>query len=182
MGLLDRVLGRKLDLKPEPVPAGVPVKDARAVDRYERMLRTAPPDVVENVHVQAFEKLTPAQRDVLFERLTADASSQEARPADARPASLARAAAQAESRQPGALSRIFKADQSGIAPAIWIGSSIIDTVAWYAIASVAFNSWAPDGTDDTATAVTDSDDPDQNATSTSDDGGTFFDGISDFGL
>jgi len=37
------------------------------------MLRTAPPDGIENVHVQAFDKLTPAQLDILFEGLTADA-------------------------------------------------------------------------------------------------------------
>jgi hypothetical protein len=42
MGLLDRVLGRKLDLKPEPVPPEASREDAHAVDRYERMLRTAP--------------------------------------------------------------------------------------------------------------------------------------------
>jgi hypothetical protein len=173
MGLLDLVLGRKLDLKPEPVSAGASREDARAVDRYEQMLRTAPPDVIEKVHVEAFEKLTPAQLDLLLERFTVDAPSPEEQPADARPATLAHAAAQAETRRPGALARIFKGDHSGVTPAAWLGYSILDAVAWYAIASVAFGSWAPSGTDETAAAGTGSGDLDQDATSTSADASTF---------
>jgi hypothetical protein len=177
MGLLDPVLGRKLDMKPEPVPPEASREDAHAVDRYERMLRNAPPDVIENVHVEAFQKLTPAQLDLLSERLIADAPSDEERPADASPATLARAAAQAETRQPGARARIFKADGSGIAPATWVGYSILDTVAWYAAASVAFGSWAPSGTGDPPAAATGSSDPDQDATTTAADGtsGGFWD-------
>jgi len=171
MGLLNLVLGRKLDMKSESVAAGASQEDARAVERYERMLRTAPPEVIENVHVQAFEKLTPAQLDLLFERFTVDAPSHEERPANAQPAALARAAAQAQTRQPGALARIFKGDQSGIAPTAWVGYSILDTVAWYAIASVAFSSWAPSGTD-AAAAGTGSNNLDQDATSTSVDTST----------
>jgi hypothetical protein len=169
MGLLDLVLGRKLDLQPEPVAAGASREDARAVDRYEQMLRTAPADVIEKVHVEAFEKLTPAQLDLLFERFTVDAPSAEERPADARPSTLARSAVQAETRQPGALARIFKGDHSGISPATWVGYSILDTVAWYAIASIAFGSWAPSGTDDTAAAGTGSDNFGQDAASGSAD-------------
>lgn len=173
MGLLDLVLGRKTDMEPEPVAVGASRADARAVDRYERMLRTAPPDVIENVHVQAFEKLTPAQLDLLFERFTANAPSHAERPADARPATLARAAAQAENRQPGALTRIFKTDQGGNASATWAGASMLDTVAWYAIASVAFSSWAPYGTADTAAPVTGSNSQDQDATVASADASSF---------
>ncbi|HYI32857.1 MAG TPA: hypothetical protein VEX88_05285 [Glaciibacter sp.] len=169
MGLLDLVLGRKLDMEPEPVAAGASREDARAVDRYEQMLRTAPSDVIEKVHVEAFEKLTPAQLDLLLERFSADAPSPEERPADAQPATLARAAAQAETRQPGALARIFKGDHSGISPATWVGYSILDTVAWYAIASVAFGSWTPSGTEGAAATGTGSDNVDQDATSTATD-------------
>lgn len=173
MGLLDLVLGRKLDMKPVPVAAGASREDARAVDRYERMLRTAPSDVIEKVHVEAFEKLTPAQLDLLLERFTAEAPSPEERPADARPATLARSAAQAETRQPGALARIFKGDHSGISPATWMSYSILDTVAWYAIASVAFGAWAPSGTDDAAAADTGSNNVETDDTSTSAASSTF---------
>ena len=85
MGLLDRIFGRKVELEPEPEPADVPPRDAAAVERYEQLLRTAPQDVLEQAHVEAFERLTPAQLDLLYERLTATATTDDERPADARP-------------------------------------------------------------------------------------------------
>ncbi len=75
MGLRERILGRKVELEPEPAPAGVPDRDAAAVEQYEQLLRTAPPDVLEQAHVEAFERLTPAQLDLLYERLTATATT-----------------------------------------------------------------------------------------------------------
>lgn len=140
MGLLDRVLGRKADFIPEPVAAGVPRADALAVDRYERALRAAPTDVIERAHLEAFEKLTPAQLDLVFERFTADAATEADRPADARPASLARSAVKAEARQPGAIARVLGTDAA--TANIWVGSAILDTVIWYSIASTALGSWA----------------------------------------
>ena len=98
MGLMDRILGRKVELEKAPVPAGMTIADARAVDRYQQMLRTAPTDVIERAHVEAFERLTPAQLDLLFERLTADAEQNDERPVDAKPASLARSTARAGRR------------------------------------------------------------------------------------
>lgn len=140
MGLLDRILGRKADLILQPVAAGVHREDALAVEKYERMLRTAPPDVIERAHLEAFEKLTPAQLGLVFDRFTATAPSEVDRPADARPASLARSAANAETRRPGTISRALGSDPAGTG--VWVGSAVLDTVIWYAIASTALTTWA----------------------------------------
>ncbi len=141
MGLLDRVLGRKADLEPEYVPAGLTRADARVVGRYERMLRTASPEVIERVHVEAFEKLTPEQLDLLFERFTADAPTADDRPTDARPRSLARSATVAEARRPGAIKRTLQSDDAGVGLNTVIGASILDSVIWYAVASSAWSAW-----------------------------------------
>lgn len=62
--MMDRIFGRKIELEPEPAPEGMTTADARGVDHYQQMLRTAPPDVIERAHVEAFERLTPAQLDL----------------------------------------------------------------------------------------------------------------------
>lgn len=196
MGLLDRLLGRKRDMEPGDTANGVTREDARAVERYERMLRNAPPDVIENVHIQAFEKLTPEQLDLLFERFTTNASSPEDRPANAQPRTLARAAVHAEARQVGTLTRIYnaepkgstnadqkgitRAEQNGITTSTLIGASILDTVVWYSIASVAFSTWAPTVTSDEAASDTSSNNLEQDATASSANTSTF-DDFWDFG-
>ena len=53
---------------PPPPPAasgtasGPSSDDARALERYRYLLRTAPPETVEQVHAEAFARLTPSQR------------------------------------------------------------------------------------------------------------------------
>ncbi|WP_382306895.1 hypothetical protein [Herbiconiux sp. UC225_62] len=140
MGFVDRILGRKHDLEEERAPAsasGAPVKpaDERAVAEYERLLRTAPPDTIEKVHVEAFSKLTPEQLDILYDRFTANASTAEERPADAKPATLAKTATQVEQKKPGTLQRVLSEDASGSGFNTYLGLSILDTVIWYSIAS-----------------------------------------------
>ena len=142
MRMIDRIFGRKVELESEPVPVGVSIADARAVDSYQRMLRNAPPDVIERAHVEAFERLTPAQLDLLFERLTKDAEQTDERPADAQPASLARSAERAERRRPGAIRRSLEALDPGVGASVWLGASILDAVVWYSIASVAWSAWS----------------------------------------
>ena len=44
--------------------------DPGALDRSERLLSSAPPHAVEQVHVAAFERLTPAEREAVFDRLS----------------------------------------------------------------------------------------------------------------
>lgn len=80
--------------------------DARAVARYRYLLRTAPPETLEQVHAEAFAKLTPEQRQQVLSGLSQDAPQGEA-PTSAEPRDLARAATRAEMRQPGTLERTF---------------------------------------------------------------------------
>lgn len=112
MGLLDRLLGR--DERPDPgrspgpeSPGTTPVTDdERAVQRYQYLLRTAPPDQVEQAHAEAFARLTPEQRQLALEKLATVSAPGEV-PHDAEPATLARSATRAEMGRPGALQQAF---------------------------------------------------------------------------
>lgn len=73
MNIVDRVFGRKLDLPTERLD-GVTREDGAAVARYERLVASSSSRTIQRVHVEAFEKLTPAQLDLLFERFTAEAT------------------------------------------------------------------------------------------------------------
>ena len=73
MGLLDRLLGRRPrgergygPPSPPPRPA-----DEQAIERYRYLLRTAPPDQIEQAHAEAFAQLTPEQRRQVLEQLSA---------------------------------------------------------------------------------------------------------------
>lgn len=121
MGLLDKILGR-VNSRGSTAgadngggePAGRPVDqrdgadhrdpDEVAVERYRYMLRTAPPETVEQAHAEAFAKLTPEQRHrVLTEVGNTVPESERATSDD--PRSLARMATRAEMRQPGIMER-----------------------------------------------------------------------------
>lgn len=108
MGFLDRLLGR--DEQPDGrdrSSGGTPRErsaDEVAVERYRYLLRTAPPERIEEVHLEAFRKLTPEQREILFRQLSSDAAEGDA-PVDDRPESLARSATRSEMRAPGTLER-----------------------------------------------------------------------------
>jgi hypothetical protein len=110
MGLLDRLLGRRPPARrgygtpPPPPPPGVARSaDEQAVERYRYLLRTAPPDQIEQAHAEAFAQLTPEQRRQVLEQLSAAGE----RPRGADPRDLARAATRAELRRPGILERVF---------------------------------------------------------------------------
>jgi hypothetical protein len=123
VGLLDRLLGRNRrntysyaqsdyaqpDSYPPPsgrvppAPSGAPDDDQRAIERYRYLLKTAPPDQIEEAHAEAFAKLTPEQRRQVLEQLSTSGE----RPQGDDPRSLARAATRAEMRHPGTLERAF---------------------------------------------------------------------------
>jgi hypothetical protein len=118
MGFLDRLFGRKeapvtgptrrLDQFQQPQAQGQGQDDdARAVDRYRYMLRTAPPETIEQAHAEAFAQLTPEQRQMVLQQLGQNLPANE-RPRQDDPQSLARAATRAEMRQPGTLVQIFQ--------------------------------------------------------------------------
>jgi hypothetical protein len=83
------------------------LSDEQAVERYRYMLRTAPPDTLEQAHEEAFSRLSPEQRRLALQQLTMAASPEERRAATDDPKSLARLATRTEIRQPGMLERLF---------------------------------------------------------------------------
>ncbi|PWJ55841.1 hypothetical protein SAMN06264364_102207 [Quadrisphaera granulorum] len=81
-------------------------EDERALERYRYLLRTAPPDQLEQAHAEAFAKLTPQQRQQVLSELSQHVPPAERAPSDS-PQDLARMATRAEVRQPGTLERSF---------------------------------------------------------------------------
>jgi hypothetical protein len=89
MSFIDRLFGRR----PEPrndaarrpasgLPADFaggsgPLTDEQAVERYRYLLRTAPPDAIEQAHAEAFAQLTPEQRRLVLEGLSETVPAQE---------------------------------------------------------------------------------------------------------
>jgi hypothetical protein len=144
MGLLDRLksylnddaaAGSPTATRTAPRPT-VRSEDELAVDRYRYLLRTAPPDAVEEVHAEAFAKLTPQQRRLVFEDLSQNAAAAD-RPASDDPRTLARSATRSELRQPGFLERTLGSGGAsrGGGLGTMIGGSLLGTVAGVVIGS-----------------------------------------------
>ena len=125
MGLLDRLFGRSRQQHAAPYPGqggsgqgyadqgpgryarqpdGRPLPDEQAVARYRYLLRTAPPEQIEQAHAEAFAKLTTDQRQQVLAQLAAAVPAGE-RPRTDDAGTLARVATRAEMRQPGTLER-----------------------------------------------------------------------------
>jgi len=166
MGFLDRLLGREprdphgtpqqpatsASRYPAQQPAyGSPPQDARpggsaprtpdqvAGDRYRYLLRTAPPDAVEQAHAEAFARLTPEQRRQVLVELGEQVPAGERARSDA-PADLARMATRAEMRDPGTLERSFAGrGQAGPGFGAMVGSSLLGTIAGVVIGSAVAN-------------------------------------------
>src|SRR5436309_6874099 len=119
MGILDRIMGRDDPQQPRApaVDAGQQQgrvygqsEDEQAIERYRYMLRTAPPETIEQAHAEAFARLTPEQRCRVLEDLRGEMPEAEraaaARAGDS-PDQLARIATRAEMREPGVMERVF---------------------------------------------------------------------------
>ncbi|HEV8191697.1 MAG TPA: hypothetical protein VGP82_09465, partial [Ktedonobacterales bacterium] len=116
MGFLDRLFGRNQPRERE-TPANQPayrgqqqdqpLTDEQAIERYKYMLRTAPPEAIEQAHEEAFAKLTPEQRQMLLDQLSTVTPENERATNSQDPRTLARMATRAEVRQPGTLVNIF---------------------------------------------------------------------------
>ncbi|KAA9110869.1 hypothetical protein [Microbacterium rhizomatis] len=111
-------------------------EDEIAIERYRYLLRTAPPETIEQVHAEAFAKLTEPQRQQVLADLSAGLSAAE-RPASTDPQSMARAATRAESMNPGFMERTLGSGGGRQGPGFgaMVGSSILGTVAGYVIGS-----------------------------------------------
>ncbi|RFA15962.1 hypothetical protein B7R22_04965 [Subtercola boreus] len=189
MGFLDRLLGRDeslADARQQDARANPKrTDDEIAVERYRYLLRTAPPETLEQVHTEAFGRLTTEQRALVFSELTRNAPAGDA-PVDESPAALARSATRSELRQPGSLEKSFAggggaaAGAGGTAGAAAAGaagtaggtaaggvggigfggmfaSSLLGSVAGFAIGSVIAQAFIPDsiGYDQASDAGTD---------------------------
>jgi hypothetical protein len=144
MGFFSRLFGMGQQ-EPEPVRRQyVPQPQGRsddeiAVERYRYLLRTAPPEAIEQAHEEAFQRLTPEQRRLLFQQLSADAAPGDA-PRGDDPHSLAQSATRSELRQPGTMERTMAGPSFGS----MVGSSLLGTVAGYFIASAVVGAFMPD--------------------------------------
>jgi hypothetical protein len=116
MSFLDRLLGReRRDAQPPEGQYRQPgygqaaagrSADEVAVERYRYLLRTAPPEAIEQAHAEAFAKLTPEQRRMVLNEVgSAVPPAERARTDD--PRDLARMATRAEMRQPGTMERVL---------------------------------------------------------------------------
>jgi anti-sigma factor RsiW len=91
-----------------------PPSDQQAIERYRYMLRTAPPETIEQAHAEAFARLTEPQRRMVLEQLREAAPGSERGTATTSdPQALARMATRAEIREPGALERILGPARGG---------------------------------------------------------------------
>ena len=131
MGFLDRLLGRETPEQrnqqqdypqqyqrgysqqgyarangPQDSTTGATAQDRAAIARYRYLLRTAPPEQIEEAHAQAFSQLTPQQRQQVLQEMTQTLPASE-RPQSDDPRQMARAATRAEMQQPGYLQRTF---------------------------------------------------------------------------
>lgn len=116
------------------VPVGmgssaVPESDVQAVERYRYMLRTAPPETLEQAHAEAFAKLSPEQRRQVLDQLTTHAPEGERAAVAATsiddPQALGRVATRAEVRSPGTLERTF----GGMGGGMGMGASLLSSFA-----------------------------------------------------
>ena len=153
MGFFDRLLGNEPAQPAQNYPAppnagqqraGAAPRDENeiALERYRYLLRTAPPETIEQVHKEAFEKLTPEQRQQLFTDLSQNAPLGDA-PRDAEPASLASSATRSELRNPGTMERSMGGG-GGMGFGSMIASSLLGTVAGYVIGSALVSAFMPD--------------------------------------
>lgn len=130
---------------PPPAGGSAPTAtgdDDQAVERYRYLLRTAPPETIEQVHAEAFAKLTPEQRQQVLADLTSTLPAAE-RPAGADPQALARAATRAEYSQPGFMERTFANRSFGGGGGLGasFGASMLGTIGGYVIASALVSSF-----------------------------------------
>ena len=187
MGIFDRWFGRgeapRAAGTPNPGFTSASAADEAAIERYRYLMRTAPPDALEQAHAEAFARLTPEQRRIVLEQLSAEMPEAEraaATGAGESPGALARVATRAELRQPGALERAYGRIGNSPARGMSFGglmagsflSSMAGAVLGTAIAQNFF-----DGRDLGGSAI----DSGADAGSYADDAGGGFDGGGDFG-
>lgn len=162
MGFLDRLFGDSdAERQAPPVPPnryGTPAPGAQApgtqapgvqpprsedeiaIERYRYLLRTAPPETIEQVHAEAFGRLTEPQRQQVLAELSAGLPPSE-QPRASDPQTMARAATRAEYLNPGFMERTLGPQRQGPSFGSMLGSSILGTVVGYVIGSALVSSF-----------------------------------------
>jgi hypothetical protein len=110
MGLFDRILGKEPPGASRDGPTTQRDGDEQAIARYRYLVRTAPPEAIEQAHAEAFARLTPEQRRRVLAELGDELPTHEraaAQRAGDDPGALARVATRAELTRPGSLERAF---------------------------------------------------------------------------
>lgn len=124
-------------------------ENERALQRYHYLLRTAPPETIEQAHAEAFAQLTPEQRRMVLQHLAQAMPDYERQnPNNLRddPHSLARLATRAEMRQPGTLERTFAnvGGGAGIGLGGLMAGSFLSTIAGVVVGSAIANAFFDD--------------------------------------
>jgi predicted lipid-binding transport protein (Tim44 family) len=150
------------------------MNDEQAIARYRYMLKTAPPETVEQAHAEAFAQLTPEQRRLLLQRMAESVPASE-RPlveqAGANPQALARLATRAEIRQPGTAERMF-GQAGGTSMGGLMAGSLLSSIAGAVIGSMIAQQFFG-GADQSAANPGQADSGPSDADQTTGDGGDF---------
>lgn len=131
-----RPAGRDTYSPPAPAGAADAVSDADrvAIARYDYLLETADPHRVEQIHRDAFARLTPAQRAQVQERMNTELAPGE-RPASSSPDDLARAAGRSEAASPGRMRGILSRVR-GFGAAGAVGGAAVGALGIVAVGAV----------------------------------------------
>jgi len=190
MDMLRRLFGGEEERRP-PARAmprrGDLSADEQAVERYRYLLRTAPPETIEDAHAEAFAKLTPEQRRMVLQELDDTLTPAERAAAvayDEEPRSLARLATRAEMRQPGTLERTWSGmpAMGGVGMGGMFLNNFMGTIAGVMVGSMIADAFLGDSGYDQGAAASDATaDGGEFADAGFDEGGAFGDVGGDFG-
>lgn len=108
--------------------------DRAAIARYDYLLETADPHRVEQIHREAFARLTPAQRAQVQERMNTELAPGE-RPSSSSPDDLARAAGRSEAARPGRMRGILSRVR-GVGAAGAVGGAAVGVLGIVAVGAV----------------------------------------------
>ena len=154
--------------------------DEQAVERYRYLLRTAPPETIEDAHAEAFARLTSEQRRMVLQELNSTLTPAERASGalyDEDPRSLARLATRAEMRQAGTLERTWSSMPAGIGVGSLMMGNFMSTIAGVMVGSMIADAFLGNAGYNAGSAET----ADASAETFNAEGGDFGGGDSGFG-
>ena len=133
--------------------------DEQAIERYRYLLRTAPPETIEQAHAEAFAQLTPEQRGLVLQGMADVVPASERAVAEQNglsPQTLARLATRAEMRQPGTTERML-GQAGGASLGGVMAGSLLSSIAGAVIGSMIARQFFADASHGTAEPMQESD-------------------------